>query len=464
MIRAGLFIRHASTKAINTGAKVKSSSALKKPQYDYKFICANSEQLIQSAQLRRLPTTGVELVRDNYELYNSARHELNNLQAKRKELEKALVPQKNSAPPNPDELADARKQMGLLKSQAKELTTKVSEYENNLLIGADGVPNIISPDSFVPEPQEVEFLNDNQGKRPLMAENTDHMTVANELGLVNLEAASRVSGSSWYYLTGDGALLEQALVNYAMSKARKRGYTPVIPPSIVRQEMANACGFKPRDQNGEQQIYNLAGSDLCLTGTAEIPLAGLYSDTVLDLNPRGILKHVGVSRSYRAEAGARGRDTKGLYRVHEFTKVELFAWTDTQERSVQVLEDILELQKEIVSDLGITARVLNMSPDELGSPAYKKYDIEAWMPGRRDWGEVTSTSNCLDFQARRMHTKYRTSEPNGKLAFVNTLNGTAMAVPRVIIAILETFYEPEMKRVKIPEVLRKWMDDKEYIE
>lgn len=463
MIRARLLARYASTRAINTEAKVKSSSSLRKPQYDYKFICANSDTLIEAARLRRLPTTGVELVRDNYELFVSVRQELNNLQAKRKDLESLLVPQKNGSSIPSEQLLDARKEMGLLKSQAKLLTSKVSEYEQSLLIGADGVPNIISPDSMNPVPDTITIINDNDGNRPVMAENTDHMTIATKLGLVNLEAAARVSGSSWYYLTGDGALLEQALVNYALFKARKRGFTPVIPPSIVRQEIANACGFKPRDQNGEQQIYNIAGTDLCLTGTAEIPLAGLYSDNIIDLGCTGVKRHVGVSRSYRAEAGARGRDTKGLYRVHEFTKVELFAWADTKERSVEVLEEILQLQKEIISDLGLTARVLNMSPDELGSPAYKKYDIEAWMPGRRDWGEVTSASNCLDFQARRMHTKWR-SETGGKLSFANTLNGTAMAVPRVMIAILETFYEAQTGRIKIPAVLQKWMDDREYIE
>lgn len=463
MLRSRNFIRFASNAA---GAKIKSSSALKKPHYDFQFIFNNAEELINSAKLRRIPTSGVELVRDNYKLYNNSRIELNKLQAKRKELEKQLVPKKNNDQQlSSDQITDIRKQLGILKHQAKDLATKQSEYEENLYIGADAVPNIISPDSFVPEPQEIAFLNNNDGKRPVMAENTDHMTVARELGIVNLEAAARVSGSSWYYLIGDGALLEQALINYAMSKARKRGFIPVIPPSIVRQEMANACGFKPRDQNGEQQIYNLAfkGADLCLTGTAEIPLAGLYSETELEFDNTGVKKHVGVSRSYRAEAGARGRDTKGLYRVHEFTKVELFAWTDTKERSVTVLNDILDLQKEIITELGLTARVLNMSPDELGSPAYKKYDIEAWMPGRRDWGEVTSTSNCLDFQSRRMHTRYRSETNENKLAFVQTLNGTAMAVPRVIVAILETFYNPDTKRVKIPEVLRKWMDDKEYM-
>ncbi|KAF5092644.1 hypothetical protein D0Z00_004483 [Geotrichum galactomycetum] len=464
MLRTRTFIRFASN---TSGVKVKSSSALKRPQYDFQFIFNNADDLINSAKLRRLPTSGVELVRDNYSLYKNSRLELNKLQSKRKELEKQLIPKKGDGQQiSLDQISDIRKQLGDLKNQAKDLSIEHSKYEENLFIGADAVPNVISPDSFVPEPQEIAFLNDNNGERPLMAENTDHMTVARKLGIVNLEAAARVSGSSWYYLIGDGALLEQALVNYAMSKARKRGFVPVIPPSIVRQEMANACGFKPRDQNGEQQIYNLSfkGADLCLTGTAEIPLAGLYSDTELEFDKTGVKKHVGVSRSYRAEAGARGRDTKGLYRVHEFTKVELFAWTDTKERSVTVLNDILELQKEIITELGLTARVLNMSPDELGSPAYKKYDIEAWMPGRRDWGEVTSTSNCLDFQSRRMHTKYRSEENGNKLAFAQTLNGTAMAVPRVIVAILETFYEPDTKRVKIPEVLRKWMDDKKYIE
>jgi seryl-tRNA synthetase len=463
MLRTRTFIRFASNIS---GAKVKSSSALKRPQYDFQFIFNNADELINSAILRRLPTSGVELVRENYNLYKNSRLELNKLQSKRKELEKQLISKKGDGQQiSLDQISTIRKQLGSLKNQAKDLLIKHSEYEENLFIGADAVPNVISPDSFVSEPQEIAFLNDNNGKRPLMAENTDHMTVARELGIVDFEAAARVSGSSWYYLIGDGALLEQALVNYAMSKARKKGFVPVIPPSIVRQEMANACGFKPRDQNGEQQIYNLSfkGADLCLTGTAEIPLAGLYSDTELEFDKTGVKKHVGVSRSYRAEAGARGRDTKGLYRVHEFTKVELFAWTDTKERSVTVLDDILELQKEIITELGLTARVLNMSPDELGSPAYKKYDIEAWMPGRRDWGEVTSTSNCLDFQSRRMHTKYRSEDNGNKLAFAQTLNGTAMAVPRVIVAILETFYEPDTKRVKIPEVLRKWMDDKKYI-
>lgn len=465
-------------KNTKSEAKVKSSSALRKPQYDFKFILSNAELFHESAKLRNLPTEGVNKIKDTYELYTNAKNELSQLQAKRKSLESLFVPSKSkqkkpqAVPTNTDEdsakdqLKKAKEEMGVLKQQAKQLNDKISEYETTLMIGGDLIPNLISPDAFIPEPQVVDMLNDNNGERPTMADNFDHVSVGKELGLIELEAAARVSGSSWYYLTGDGALLEQALVNYALSKARKHNFYPVIPPSIVRQEIANGCGFRPRDQNGEQQIYNIEGSDLCLTGTAEIPLAGLYSDSTIEFPKdgpnKGMKRVVGVSRSYRAEAGARGRDTKGLYRVHEFTKVELFAWTDTQEKSIDVLEEILALQKEIISELGLTARVLNMSPDELGAPAYKKYDIEAWMPGRRDWGEVTSASNCTDFQARRMHTKYRNND--GKLVFVQTLNGTAMAVPRVIVAILETFYDPEKRRVSIPAVLQKWMDDKEYIE
>lgn len=460
MLKSKTFVRYISSATLEATPKVKSTSSLKKPQFDFQSIVNNANNLIESAKLRKMSPLGVETIRDNYKLYNSTRYELSQLQHKRKELEVALRHQKTEVSSQTTS-EEAKEKLKELKRKAKELTTSIAQYEDIIYSAANSVPNIISPDSFLPEPDTVEILN-KQEDLPTMPKDHDHMTVAKLLGIVDMSAASRVSGSSWYYLIGDGALLEQALVNFALSKARKRGFIQVIPPSIVRQEMANACGFRPRDQNGEQQIYNIEGSDLCLTGTAEIPLAGLYSETNIDLDSTGVKKHVGVSRSYRAEAGARGRDTKGLYRVHEFTKVELFAWTDTKKRSISMLQEILDLQKEIISELGLTARVLNMSPDELGAPAYKKYDIEAWMPGRRDWGEVTSASNCLDFQSRRMHTKYRTSDK--KLEFAQTLNGTAMAVPRVIVAILESFYEPDRKRVKIPSVLRKWMDEKEYIE
>jgi seryl-tRNA synthetase len=258
-----------------------------------------------------------------------------------------------------------------------------------------------------------------------------------------------------------------ALVQYALSIARKRGWQFMIPPSVVRQEYTAACGFKPRDQNNEQQVYMMERSDyqaddyggcLCLTGTAEIPIAGWGANKTLSDLP---IKKVGLSRSYRAEAGANGRDTRGLYRVHEFTKVELFAWTDDVS-SNDMLQEILDLQCEIISGLGITAKVLDMPPNELGAPAYRKYDIEAWLPGRGDWGEVTSASNCLDYQSRRLHTKI--TNENDQKSFAHTLNGTAMAVPRMIIAILENNYNPETKKVEIPTVLRKWMDDKSHIE
>jgi len=220
----------------------------------------------------------------------------------------------------------------------------------------------------------------------------------------------------------------------------------------------NACGFKPRDQNNEQQVYLLDGG-LCLTGTAEIPLAGWAAHTTFSKLP---IRKVGVSRSYRAEAGARGADTKGLYRVHEFTKVELFAWTTTFEESKKMHQEILALQTEILTELGLCCRVLNMPAYDLGAPAYQKYDIEAWMPGRGNWGEVTSASNCLDYQSRRLHTKY--SLPDGSSQYAMTLNGTAVAVPRVIIAILENNYDKNLNRVEIPHVLRPGMDDKQYIE
>ncbi|ODQ63988.1 class II aaRS and biotin synthetase, partial [Nadsonia fulvescens var. elongata DSM 6958] len=241
----------------------------------------------------------------------------------------------------------------------------------------DKMPNRISSD--VPTEQKTLGYINIEAKTPVVPYN--HVDIGLKLGLIDIASASKISGTSWYFLMGDAVALELALVQYAMSKARKRGFINIMPPSIVKQEVAHACGFKPRDLNGEQQIYNLAfqGAELCLTGTAEIPLAGWGINKVFDANMKGDdipVKLVGVNRSYRAEAGARGADTKGLYRVHEFTKVELFAYVKGEDTiSQKMLEEILDLQKEIIQDLGLCARILILPADDLGNPAYKKYDI-----------------------------------------------------------------------------------------
>ncbi|KAH8730747.1 hypothetical protein GQ44DRAFT_699792 [Phaeosphaeriaceae sp. PMI808] len=277
-------------------------------------------------------------------------------------------------------------------------------------------------------------------------------------------------------------MLEQALVQYALSVARKRGWKAVAPPSLVYSHIASACGFQPRDQNGEQQIYAIEQPEkdkskpqLALAGTAEIPLAGMKANQTLDESQLP-MKTVGVSRCYRAEAGARGADTKGLYRVHEFTKVEMFAWalpdnvgedhftSSSTANSEAIFEEMLGIQQEILESLGLHCRILEMPTTDLGASATRKRDIEAFFPSRREkdegWGEVTSTSMCTDYQARRLHTRTRIK---GKLEFPHTLNGTALAVPRVLAAILENHWNVETGSVTIPQVLQPFMGGQEQI-
>lgn len=438
-----------------------TSSTLKKPQYDFKSLRSNPEIYQDSIDRREAKLPGGRQLKDVLESYGDLIHAQktrNELVYERNQMQKGL--EQAAKDKIKDDMEFFRERLTDLKMDIKLEEARATELEKPVMNAIDTIPNLISPDVGLEE-QELEILNSNNKKSK--DDKLDHFDIATKFNLVDFESAARVSGSSWYYLTNDGALLEQALVQYGLSKARQHGFQMITPPSIVRQEITDACGFKPRDQNNEQQVYTLEDSNLCLTGTAEIPLAGWAAHKTLEINDNEPIKKVGVSRSYRAEAGARGKDTKGLYRVHEFTKVELFAWTrGNVEQSSPMLDSLLSLQKEIINELGLCARVLNMPANDLGAPAYKKYDIEAWMPGRGGYGEVTSASNCLDYQSRRMHTKH--SLKDGSSAFAHTLNGTAIAVPRLIVAILENNYDPVNDRIAIPKVLQKWMDDKEYIE
>lgn len=321
-----------------------------------------------------------------------------------------------------------------------------------------------------------------------------HVHIGTELSLLDFSASATTSGWGWYFLLNEAVALENALIQYALSVARRHGWKTASPPSIVYSHIASACGFMPRDVNGETQIYGLAtaekdeGKDkagLVLAGTAEIPFAGMNAGRTLE-EAELPTKVVGASRCYRAEAGARGVDTKGLYRVHEFTKVEMFAWTapdreaeggkyfeEGAEEEVspqeKVFGEMLGIQKEIISGLGLHGRVLEMPATDMGASAQRKIDIEVFFPSRKErdegWAEVTSLSMCGDYQTRRLGTRMRRGGKGaGKLNWPFTVNGTAMAVPRVLAAIMELGWDEQRKVMVVPEVLRPWMGGLEVIE
>ncbi|KAL2259067.1 hypothetical protein VTK26DRAFT_7385 [Humicola hyalothermophila] len=330
------------------------------------------------------------------------------------------------------------------------------------------------------EPRVLSYINDHPetGADPSDRVWRSHAHIGAELGILDFAGAATASGWGWYYLLDEAAQLEQALVNYALAAATRAGWRQVSPPSMVYSHIAGACGFQPRDVNGETQIYTISQSpddaargrpELSLAGTAEIPLAGMKADSVLDECDLP-MKRVAASRCYRAEAGARGGETKGLYRVHEFTKVELFAWTPPEEDAAEdIFNEMIDLQTELLGSLGLHCRVLEMPTADLGASAARKCDIEAFFPSRRDrndgWGEVTSASICTDYQTRRLATRLRAGPGSGagKLVYPWTVNGTALAVPRVLAAILENGWDEAEKSVVIPEVLRPWMDGREKI-
>lgn len=370
----------------------------------------------------------------------------------------------------------------VLVSKAKELKAELSaiEAQENRLRDeieslAQDLPNLSSLHTPVgTEPHLHGYINEGFKAGHVRS----HVDIGQELGILDFSGSAQTSGWGWYFLVGEGAMLEQALIQYALTITRQRGWKLVAPPSLVYSHIASACGFQPRDQNDEQQIYAIEQSDkdkakpqLVLAGTAEIPLAGMKANQILESVDLP-LKTVGLSRCYRAEAGARGADTKGLYRVHEFTKVEMFAWTgpdhvsedhfsesDGVAASEELFDEMLSIQKDILQGLGFECRIIEMPTTDLGASASRKIDIEARFPSRgsidQGWGEVSSASTCTDYQTRRLQTRMRTK--GGKLEYPFTLNGTALAVPRVLAAILENHWDEQSKTLSIPESLQPFM-------
>jgi len=276
----------------------------------------------------------------------------------------------------------------------------------------------------------------------------DHVQLGQELDIIDFDSATKVTGTKFYYLKNEGVFLELGLVRYAMDILQKKGFTPFITPDLAREEILEGIGFNPR--GAESNVYTVEGEGTCLVGTAEITLGGYYSGTILAKETLP-LRMAGLSHCFRREAGAAGQFSKGLSRVHQFTKVEMFAYC-LPEESDALHEELRSIEEEIFSGLEIPFRVVDTCTGDLGAPAYRKWDLEAWMPGRNggEWGEVTSTSNCTDYQARRLNIKFK--DEDGKNKYVHMLNGTAIAISRAIISILENFQQADGS-VRLPKAL-----------
>ncbi|MCU0709177.1 MAG: serine--tRNA ligase [Pirellula sp.] len=282
----------------------------------------------------------------------------------------------------------------------------------------------------------------------------DHLELGAAYDMIDFEAGARVAGAGFYFLKRDAVLLELALQQFAVSQLVARGFIPVTTPDVASTEVLQGIGFIPRGP--ETQIYSIENTELNLVATAEITLGGMYSDQVLDAEQLP-LKLVGISHCFRTEAGAAGRASKGLYRVHQFTKIEMFAFT-LPDQSDAVHEELRQIECELFDTLEIPYRVVDTATGDLGGPAYRKYDLEAWMPGRGnggEWGEVTSTSNCTDYQSRRLNIRFRVKGEKGT-QLVHTLNGTAIAISRAIIAILENHQQADGS-IRVPKALVPWM-------
>ncbi|REK17260.1 MAG: serine--tRNA ligase [Planctomycetota bacterium] len=351
---------------------------------------------------------------------------------------------------------EARKNEG---RALREQTTAAAAELEQIAAEADAIlrtmPNLSHPDAPVGETDESN-LELRRGKheppkfdfKPL-----DHVEVAEKLDLIDFEGGAKVAGHGFYFLKNDAVLLELALQRYALEVLLKEGFAPTITPDMARNEILHGTGYIPRGP--ETQIYSIADTDLSLVATAEITLGGLLSGEILEAD-RLPIKYCGISHCYRTEAGAGGRAARGLYRVHQFTKVEMFAFTLPDE-SEAMLDYFCELECRLFDGLGLAYRVVDTATGDLGGPAYRKFDLEAWMPGRGEsgeYGEVTSTSNCTDYQARRLGIRSRTGEKG--TAFVHTLNGTAIAISRALVALLENYQQADGS-VVVPDALRPWV-------
>jgi seryl-tRNA synthetase len=362
-----------------------------------------------------------------------------------KAVAKAAPEEKAALVANAKALAESVKaaQAGLTEAEA---TAKEAMWK---------LPNLVI--EGVPAGGEENFVTiKTVGEKPAFNfEPKDHLDLAETLGIIDMERGAKISGSRFYFLAGLGALLENALMQRALALGVQHGFTPLIPPTLVRPEVMQGTGFLGEHAD---EVYYLPADELFLTGTSEVALAGYHMDEIIDLS-NGPLRYAALSTCYRREAGSHGRDVRGIIRVHQFQKLEMFSYVEPSQAEAEH-EKLLGFQEQMLSDLGLHYRVIDVAAGDLGSSAARKYDIEAWVPSQQAYRELTSTSNCTTYQARRLGVRHR-PEAGGSTETVATLNGT-LATTRWVVALLETHQQAD-GTVLIPEVLRPYMGGAEVI-
>ena len=410
---------------------------------DYRFVKNNLEAVKQNITNRAMHAdaeAAVQLFDERTEMVTA----LQGLQAKRNENSLAMKKARDAAERNA--LIETGK---AVKAEIAAVEAALKEKEAALDEAMRRIPNMAHPDAPIGKEDTDNREVKQVGTVPQFDfEPKDHVQLAEYLDLIDFDAATKVSGVKFYYLKNEAVFLEQALVLYGLNVLRKHGFTPFITPDVAKEDILRGIGFNPRDS--ESNVYTIEEEGTCLVATAEITLGGYHAGEILDKTKLPLM-YCGLSHCFRREAGAAGQFSKGLYRVHQFTKLEMFVYC-TPEESDTLHEKLRLIEEEIFIGLGLPFRVVDTCTGDLGAPAYRKWDLEAWMPGRNggEWGEVTSTSNCTDYQARRLNVRFK--DDDGKNKYVHMLNGTAIAVSRALVAILEN-YQQKDGSIKVPPAL-----------
>ncbi len=411
---------------------------------DLKFIRDNVEAVKANVQ-NRFMNADADLVVELYGKYNESLAKLEVIRSKRNENASNM-----KGKLTPDERNVFIEKGKEFKSQIAELESETSQLKSQLSSEASKIPNMAHPAAPIGKEDKDNLETKRCGTIPTFDfKALDHVQLGESLDLIEFERATKVAGPKFYYLKNEAAILEMALTRYAVDILMKKGFKISITPDIAKVDILEGIGFNPRGE--ESNIYSIEGTDMCLVGTAEITLGGYHQGEIIDLKDGPILM-AGISHCFRREAGAAGQYSKGIYRVHQFTKIEMFVYCKPEE-SEAIHETLREIEEEIFNGLEVPFRVVDTCTGDLGSPAYRKYDLEAWMPGRGesgDWGEITSTSNCTDYQARRLGVRYKNDQ--GKTTICHTLNGTAIAISRALISIMENRQQADGS-ITIPKAL-----------